>query len=83
MKRPLHLFGFLGLLSFFAGFGILLYLTINKFVENIPISGRPLFFVGILFAIVGVQFFSIGLIGEMITKSSADLDIVIIDKTLG
>lgn len=83
MKRPLHLFGLLGLLSFFAGFGILLYLTINKFIENVPISGRPLFFVGILFAIVGVQFFSIGLIGEMITKSSSDLDVVIIDKTLG
>ena len=82
MKRPLHLFGMIGLLSFLAGFGILLYLTIMKFVESIPISGRPLFFVGILFAIVGVQFFSIGLIGEMITKSSADLDNVIIDKTL-
>jgi glycosyltransferase involved in cell wall biosynthesis len=83
MRRPLHLFGLLGLISFFTGFGILVYLTINKFVENVPISGRPLFFVGILFAIVGVQFFSIGLIGEMITKSSADQDIVIIDKTLG
>jgi len=83
MKRPLHLFGFIGLLSFFAGFGILAYLTVMKFVESVPISGRPLFFVGILFAIVGVQFFSIGLIGEMITKSSADLDNVIIDKTLG
>jgi glycosyltransferase involved in cell wall biosynthesis len=83
MKRPLHLFGFIGLMSFLAGFGILAFLTIMKFVENIPISGRPLFFVGILFAIVGVQFFSIGLIGEMITKSSADQDNVIIDKTLG
>ncbi|HEY3249543.1 MAG TPA: glycosyltransferase, partial [Ignavibacteria bacterium] len=83
MKRPLHLFGFMGLVSFMAGFLILLYLTIMKFVESIPISGRPLFFIGILLAIVGLQFFSIGLIGEMITKTSADLDNVIIDKTLG
>jgi hypothetical protein len=54
-----------------------------KFIEAVPISGRPLFFVGILFAIVGIQFFSIGLIGEMITKTSVDNDNVIIDKTLG
>ncbi len=83
MKRPLHLFGLIGMLSFAAGFGILLYLTILKFVESTPISGRPLFFVGILFAIVGVQFFSIGLIAEMITRTSADQEHVIIDKTLG
>jgi hypothetical protein len=66
-----------------SGTGILLYLTILKFFESTPISGRPLFFVGILFAIVGVQFFSIGLIGEMITKTSIENDNVIIDKTLG
>ncbi len=83
IKRPLHLFGFIGVLSFFAGTGILLYLTILKFFEATPISGRPLFFVGILMAIVGVQFFSIGLIGEMITKTSVENDNVIIDKTLG
>ncbi len=83
IKRPLHLFGFFGVLSCVAGFGILVYLTILKFVESTPISGRPLFFVGILMAIVGVQFFSIGLIGEMITKNSAADDNVIIDKTLG
>lgn len=83
IKRPLHLFGFIGVLSFMAGFGILVYLTIMKFAESVPISGRPLFFVAILMAIVGVQFFSIGLIGEMITKTSIENDNVIIDKTLG
>jgi glycosyltransferase involved in cell wall biosynthesis len=83
IKRPLHLFGFVGVLTSMFGFGILLYLTIIKFVEHTPISGRPLFFVSILMAIVGVQFFSLGLIGEMITKTSVENDNVIIDKTLG
>ena len=83
IKRPLHLFGFIGVVSFLAGTGILLYLTVMKFVESQPISGRPLFFVSILMAIVGVQFFSIGLIGEMITKTTIENDNVIIDKTLG
>lgn len=82
IKRPLHLFGTLGILSFIAGFGIILYLTILKFFDSVPISNRPLFLVGILMAIVGVQFISLGLIAEMITKNSADIDNVIIEKTL-
>ena len=69
-------------LSFIAGFGIILYLTILKFFDSVPISNRPLFLVGILMAIVGVQFISLGLIAEMITKNSADNDNVIIEKTL-
>ncbi len=83
IKRPLHLFGFIGIVSFVSGTGILIYLTILKFFESTPIEGRPLFYVGILMAIVGVQFFSIGLIGEMIAKASVENDNVIIDKTLG
>jgi glycosyltransferase involved in cell wall biosynthesis len=82
IKRPLHLFGTLGILSFITGFGIILYLTILKFFDSVPISNRPLFLVGILMAIVGVQFISLGLIAEMITKNSADIDNVIIEKTL-
>jgi glycosyltransferase involved in cell wall biosynthesis len=82
IKRPLHLFGFAGVISFLAGFGILTYLTILKFFDSIPISNRPLFLVGILFAIVGVQFISLGLIAEMITKNSADNDNFIIERTL-
>jgi hypothetical protein len=82
IKRPLHFFGTLGLFSFTAGTGIIIYLTILKFFEDIPISNRPLFLTGILLAIVGAQFFSLGLIGEMITKTSADKEHVIIEKTL-
>lgn len=83
IKRPLHLFGFLGVMGFLAGLGILIYLTVLKFYDATPIDGRPLFFVAILMAIVGIQLFSIGLIGEMITKTSVENDNVIIDKTLG
>ncbi len=82
IKRPLHLFGLAGMLSFAGGFGILAYLTILKFFDSVPISNRPLFLVGILLAIVGVQFISLGLIAEMITKNSAENDNFIIEKTL-
>lgn len=82
MKKPLHLFGMFGLLSFLSGFLITLYLTYLKFFEGASISNRPLFLVGILFIIIGVQFISLGLIAEMITKANAHEDDFLIEKTL-
>jgi len=82
IKKPLHLFGLLGILSFFGGFGITAYLTFMKFFEGASISNRPLFLVGILLIIIGVQFFSLGLIAEMITKSNASEEDFLVETTL-
>jgi glycosyltransferase involved in cell wall biosynthesis len=82
IKKPLHLFGTLGILFSFFGFAITLYLTILKFFGNESISNRPLFLVGILLIIVGFQSFSLGLIAEMITKSSHQDEDVFIETTL-
>ena len=67
-QKPLHLFGALGLTSFFVGFVILLYLSVLWF-QGYGIGNRPLLFLGVLLVIVGLQSFSLGLIGEMITSS--------------
>jgi glycosyltransferase involved in cell wall biosynthesis len=69
MQRPLHLFGFWGLLFFVVGFVIDVTLGVLKFTEGIALSNRPLFLGGVLLIIVGVQFISIGLIGELVTKT--------------
>lgn len=82
MKKPLHLFGMLGILSFLSGFLITLYLTYLKFFEGASISNRPLFLVGVLFIIIGIQFISLGLIAEMITKTNASDEDFLIEKTL-
>jgi glycosyltransferase involved in cell wall biosynthesis len=82
IKKPLHLFGTLGILFSLAGFLITLYLTLIKFFGNESISNRPLFLVGILLIIVGFQSFSLGLIAEMITKSSHQDEDVFIETTL-
>jgi glycosyltransferase involved in cell wall biosynthesis len=70
IKRPMHLFGFIGMLSTLVGTVISLWLTIEKLVYNIGINNRPIFFLGILLIIVGVQFFAIGLIGELIVHNT-------------
>jgi hypothetical protein len=70
-QKPLHLFGFLGLTSSLLGFVILLYLSILWF-QGQGIGQRPLLFLGVLLLIVGVQSFSLGLIGEMMTSTRDD-----------
>jgi len=67
-QKPLHLFGFMGLGSSMLGLLVLAYLSILWF-QGHGIGQRPLFFLGVLLIIVGVQFFSIGLIGEMLINT--------------
>jgi glycosyltransferase involved in cell wall biosynthesis len=64
--RPLHLFGGVGVISSVAGAAILVYLTIDK-IGGAGIGGRPLLLLGVLLVVVGIQFLSLGLIGEMLT----------------
>jgi hypothetical protein len=66
--RPLHLFGVLGFLSSFAGFAVSLWLACEKIIYQKDLSNRPLLFLGVLLIIVGIQFISLGLLGEMITS---------------
>ncbi|MBU1029789.1 MAG: glycosyltransferase family 2 protein [Nanoarchaeota archaeon] len=69
-KKPLHFFGSIGLISGFAGFLMLLYLFILKLFLSKSIGQRPLLLLGILLVILSVQFFSLGLLGEMVTFNS-------------
>jgi glycosyltransferase involved in cell wall biosynthesis len=68
-SRPLHLFGFWGILATIAGLIVEIWLAVEWFLGITSLSNRPLFLGGFLLVIVGVQFVSIGLLGEMITKS--------------
>jgi dolichol-phosphate mannosyltransferase len=69
--RPLHLFGGLGVTASLAGVAILGYLTVVK-AGGAGIGGRPLLLLGILLIVVGVQFLSLGLIGEMLASHHED-----------
>lgn len=69
--RPMHFFGGLGSLAFLGGFIITLYLTIG-WITGTPIAGRPLFFAGLTLVIVGVQLFTAGFLGELLTRHTAE-----------
>lgn len=65
-RRPLHLFGLIGLGALAVGFGINLYLAILWF-NGESLSNRPLLLLGVLLMLLGIQVVTTGLIGEMIT----------------
>ncbi len=68
-RRPLHLFGPIGMAVAGAGFVIDLYLAITWF-RGSYIGDRPLLLLGTLMIIVGLQILVFGLLGEMITSAS-------------
>lgn len=67
--RPMQIFGFLGLVSMLVGVGINFYLAVLKLLTEEQLSERPLLLLGIMLIIVGVQFISLGLIGEMVSRT--------------
>ncbi len=72
-SKPLHVFGVLGVLSFAAGFAIEVYLSVGWFLGR-WIGDRPLFFLGIVLLLGGVQFVFFGLLAEMIAYSARRQD---------
>lgn len=72
-NRPMHIFGGLGVLSFFLGFTISLVLTIQKVVFlQFHMTDRPLFYLGLVFLVLGVQLFLAGFLGELISRKAPD-----------
>lgn len=70
-KRPMHLFGTLGTLSFVIGLCILGYLSVAKLIyAEYGIASRPLFFFGILALIIGSQLFVTGFLAELMVRNS-------------
>ena len=72
-NKPMYFFGSIGLLFLLVGISISLYLSILWF-QGISIGNRPLFFLGILLIVVGIQSLSIGLLGELIVSRSRNKD---------
>jgi len=70
LQRPMHFFGTIGTISLLSGSGIITYLTFGRIFLNQYLSNRPLLIFGVLLMVLGVQFFSVGLIGELIIKQS-------------
>lgn len=71
-ERPMHFFGTLGSLAFLGGFGISLWISVDKIFFNHPVGDRPLLLLGVVLILVGVQMFTVGLLGQMIVRPARE-----------
>jgi glycosyltransferase involved in cell wall biosynthesis len=84
--RPSHIFGIIGFVSGGLGFLLGIYLTLQKFVYNMEIGGRPLLLLSVLLIFIGFQFVTMGLLGEMLSRTyheSQDKAVFVIGEILG
>ncbi len=70
-KRPMHFFGSTGMLFTIIGVLLLTVLTVQKVIYKVGgIASRPMFFLGMLLIIVGIQLFIAGFLAEMISRNN-------------
>lgn len=69
LTRPMHIFGSVGLVAMGLGFGLGLYLTVLKLGLGQQIGDRPLLILAVALLLAGVQFFSLGLLGELLMRT--------------
>ena len=84
-KRPMHLFGALGVIMFAIGFGFAFYLGLDKLFLNPSgrlITQRPQFYISLVTMIIGTQFFVAGFLGELILRSKRDTKRYLIKENL-
>jgi glycosyltransferase involved in cell wall biosynthesis len=83
-KRPMHLFGSWGMVSFLVGFIVSLYLAVSKiFFDQTGFTQRPLFFVALLAMVIGTQLFVTGFLAEMISRNSPNRNSYLVEKRTG
>ena len=68
-SRPGHFFGLIGLLLSLLGALILIYLISLKLIYGLDIGERPLLIAGTLLVVVGIQLVSLGVIGEILSRT--------------
>jgi glycosyltransferase involved in cell wall biosynthesis len=87
-RRPMHFFGTLGSLMFLLGFGMALYLGIDKLiavahhVQAKLVTRSPYFYIALTAMIIGAQFFLAGFLGELVSRSSANRNEYQIEKEI-
>ncbi|MFK7783047.1 MAG: glycosyltransferase, partial [Psychroserpens sp.] len=84
-KRPMHLFGALGVIMFSIGFMFSLYLGIDKLFLNPTgrlITQRPQFYIALATMIIGSQLFIAGFLGEIFLRTKENKQRYLIKQKL-
>jgi glycosyltransferase involved in cell wall biosynthesis len=83
-KRPMHLFGTLGTLSFLIGSVMSLYLIISKIIHaGFSLTNRVPFYIALTLMVIGSQLFLTGFVAELISRSAPGRNSYLIEKKIG
>ncbi|MBM3992580.1 MAG: glycosyltransferase family 2 protein [Planctomycetes bacterium] len=69
MTRPMHVMGFAGLFAMFLGFVSLMATVAIKLIDGTSMIRNPLLHLSVMLEVIGVQAISMGLIGELVTRT--------------
>lgn len=87
-KRPMHLFGTLGTLMFIVGFALAAGLGIHKLsmlkrgLSAPLVTDSPYFYIALTAMILGTQLFVAGFLGELVSRTSPERNVYLIDKII-
>lgn len=87
-KKPMHLFGALGTLLFVLGFFAAAWIGIDKLIclsHGIParlVTDNPYFYLSLVCMILGTQLFLAGFIAELVSRTSTDRNVYLIEKEI-
>jgi glycosyltransferase involved in cell wall biosynthesis len=77
-KKPMHFFGFTGILMFMAGAVLTVWVIAEKLIQQAqglvyrPVTDQPLFYLALLAVVLGFQLFLAGFICEMVSRNSQE-----------
>ena len=77
-KKPMHLFGAIGTLTFLVGTVLAIWLIVDKLIAQAhgayfrPVADQPLFYLALVAVILGAQLFLTGFLGEMIARNATE-----------
>lgn len=82
-KKPMHLFGAIGMVLFIIGFAFSFYMILDKLFWHTTakhLVERTEFFLTLVCMILGVQFFLAGFLAELIGRNSSTRNVYLIEK---
>ncbi len=77
-KKPMHFFGFTGILMFLAGAVLTVWVIAEKLIQQThglvyrPVTDQPLFYLALVAVLIGFQLFLAGFICEMVSRNSQE-----------
>ena len=81
-KKPMHFFGAIGVLMFIIGFGLALFMAIDKlFIDHTAklIADRTEFYIALAAMIIGSQFFLVGFLAELVGRNASHRNVYLIE----